>query len=83
MQSSTEKISKAKGLIFAIYFGFLTLLAIFPPFYLSISQSEWVILGIPLPFFYWIMIAVLLMIGLTILYVIEEKLGEIPADGEA
>lgn len=83
MQSSTEKISKAKGLIFGIYFGFLTLLAVFPPFYLSISQSTWVILGIPLPFFYWIMIAVLLMIGLTLLYFIEERLGEIPADGEA
>lgn len=83
MKTSIKKILEAKGLIFGIYFGFLTLLAIFPPFYLSISQSPWIILGIPLPFFYWIMIAVLLMIGLTVLYFIEEKLGQIPADGEA
>lgn len=83
MKTSIKKILEAKGLIFGIYFGFLKLLAIFPPFYLSISQSPWIILGIPLPFFYWIMIAVLLMIGLTVLYFIEEKLGQIPADGEA
>lgn len=82
MQTNVQQTIKVKRLVFGIYFAFLTLLAIFPPFYLSISQSTWVILGIPLPFFYWIMIAVLLMIGLTALYFIEEKLGEIPADKE-
>lgn len=82
MSTNAFTENKTKKIVFGLYFGFLTLLAIFPPFYLSISQSSWVILGIPFPFFYWIMIAVLLMIGLTALYFIEEKLGEIPPDEE-
>lgn len=82
MSTSKQRITQTKRIIFAVYFGFLTLLAIFPPFYLSISQSPWLILGIPWPFFYWIMITILLMVGLTVLYFIELKLGEIPADEE-
>ncbi|GFZ70793.1 hypothetical protein PSE10C_15350 [Pseudomonas amygdali pv. eriobotryae] len=39
-------------------------------------------LGVPLPIFYWILIAVLMGLGLWMLYVVESLLGEIPQEGD-
>jgi hypothetical protein len=76
----TRRLIKQKNIFFALYFALLLLLAIFPPFYLSISNSSIIVFGIPLPIFYWLAIAILLAIGLSVMYCIETILGEIPEE---
>ncbi|MGF7243979.1 inner membrane protein involved in colicin E2 resistance [Pseudomonas oryzihabitans] len=65
---------------FGLYFFALLLMAVFPPFYLSVSGSTQLVLGVPLPIFYWILIAVLLGVGVTALYLVESANGDIPED---
>lgn len=65
---------------FGLYFCALLLMAVFPPFYLSVSGSTQVVLGIPLPIFYWILIAVLLGVGVAALYLVESANGDIPEE---
>ncbi|RMW28501.1 hypothetical protein ALO97_02796 [Pseudomonas syringae pv. tagetis] len=79
---SSEHPGRLKNLVFALYFFALLMMALFPPFYLKVSGSTVVVLGIPLPIFYWILIAVLMGLGLWMLYVIESLLGEIPQEGD-
>ena len=74
---------RLKTLIFGAYFLLLLMMALFPPFYLSVSSSTLIVLGIPLPIFYWISIAVLMGLGLWVLYVVECMTGEIPDEGDA
>ncbi|KPX71450.1 Uncharacterized protein ALO84_01301 [Pseudomonas syringae pv. maculicola] len=74
---------RLKSLVFGLYFFALLMMALFPPFYLNVSGSSVLILGIPLPIFYWILIAVLMGLGLWVLYVVESLLGEIPEEGDA
>ncbi|WP_423822125.1 hypothetical protein V5738_17515 [Salinisphaera sp. SPP-AMP-43] len=69
--------------LFAIYFLALLLMAVFPPFYLAVSGSQILVLGIPLPFFYWILIAALLCLGVALLYCYEQARGEIPEDEQS
>lgn len=69
-----------KTCAFALYFCALLLMAVFPPFYLSVSGSTLQVLGIPLPIFYWILIAVLLGIGVGALYLVESANGDIPEE---
>jgi hypothetical protein len=71
---------RLKTLVFGVYFFLLLMMALFPPFYLSISGSNALVLGIPLPIFYWVLIAVLMGLGLWVLYVIESVTGEIPQE---
>lgn len=74
---------RLKTVVFGVYFFLLLMMALFPPFYLSISSSAVLVLGIPLPIFYWILIAVLMGLGLWVLYVVESMTGEIPDEGDA
>lgn len=74
---------RLKTLVFGVYFLLLLMMALFPPFYLSVSSSTVIVLGIPLPIFYWISIAVLMGLGLWVLYVFESATGEIPDEGDS
>lgn len=74
---------RTKSLVFALYFFAMLMMALFPPFYLHVSGSSILVLGIPLPIFYWILNATLMGLGLWVLYVVESATGEIPEDGEA
>ncbi len=74
---------RLKTLVFGAYFFLLLMMALFPPFYLSVSSSTLIVLGIPLPIFYWISIAVLMGLGLWVLYVVESATGEIPDEGDS
>ncbi|AXA67812.1 hypothetical protein [Pseudomonas oryzihabitans] len=78
MTSSRPLSLKTCG--FGLYFFALLLMAVFPPFYLSVSGSARLVLGIPLPIFYWILIAVLLGVGVAALYLVESTNGDIPED---
>ncbi|KTB60649.1 hypothetical protein AO067_11855 [Pseudomonas viridiflava ICMP 13104] len=80
---STAQPGRVKSLVFGVYFFALLMMALFPPFYLQVSGSAVIVLGIPLPIFYWILIAVLMGLGLWVLYVVESLLGEIPDEGDA
>ncbi|MCJ2373186.1 hypothetical protein [Pseudomonas sp. RGM 3321] len=79
---SSENPGRLKKLVFALYFFALLMMALFPPFYLKVSGSTALVLGVPLPIFYWILIAVLMGLGLWMLYVVESLLGEIPQEGD-
>ncbi|MGQ7863755.1 hypothetical protein [Pseudomonas yamanorum] len=83
MKSDSAPPGRLKSQIFGVYFFLLLMLALFPPFYLSVSGSTALVLGIPLPIFYWVAIAVLAGLGLWALYVAELKAGEIPEEGDA
>ncbi|UVH51294.1 hypothetical protein P0D91_07245 [Pseudomonas sp. CBSPBW29] len=83
MKSDSALPGRLKSQIFGVYFFLLLMLALFPPFYLSVSGSTALVLGIPLPIFYWVAIAVLAGLGLWALYVAELKAGEIPEEGDA
>lgn len=78
MKSNTAPPARLRNQIFGAYFFLLLMLALFPPFYLSVSGSTALLVGIPLPIFYWIAIAVLAALGVWALYVAELKAGEIP-----
>lgn len=80
IQDEHKSMIRLKNIFFTIYFSSLLILTITPTFYLNISGSRYLILGIPLPFFYWIAIAFMLMVGLSIMYLLEDKFGEIPGD---
>jgi hypothetical protein len=82
-RSMVARPRRIKSLVFALYFIALLMMALFPPFYLKISGSTVVVLGIPLPIFYWILNAALMGLGLWVLYAYESATGEIPEDGEA
>jgi hypothetical protein len=82
-RSMVARPQRIKSLVFALYFIALLMMALFPPFYLKISGSTVVVLGIPLPIFYWILNAALMGLGLWVLYAYESATGEIPEDGEA
>lgn len=71
-----------KNKIFALYLLALLLLALCPPLYLSVSGSNALLLGIPLPIVYWLAIAVFLGVGLWVMYLAECAFGEIPDDEE-
>jgi len=73
---------RLKTMIFGAYFLVLLLMALFPPFYLGVSSSPVIVLGIPLPIFYWILIATLMGLGLWALYLIESMAGDIPDEGD-
>lgn len=77
---TAPKRTSLKTLVFGLYFSALLLMAIFPPFYLSVSGSAVLVLGIPLPIFYWIIIAVMLGLGVCALYLFESANGDIPEE---
>ncbi|KPW74175.1 hypothetical protein ALO78_100133 [Pseudomonas amygdali pv. ciccaronei] len=79
---SSENPGRLKNLVFGLYFFALLMMALFPPFYLKVSGSTALVIGVPLPIFYWILIAVLMGLGLWMLYVVESLLGEIPQEGD-
>jgi len=74
---------RLKSVVFGVYFFLLLMMALFPPFYLSVSSSAVIVLGIPLPMLYWIAIATLTGFGLWVLYVVESATGEIPEEGSS
>lgn len=69
-------------IVFGIYFFLLLMMALFPPFYLSVSGNSTIVLGIPLPIFYWISNAVLVGLGVWGLYLAESSAGVLPEEGE-
>lgn len=71
-----------KNKIFTLYLLVLALLALFPPFYLSVSGSSKLFLGVPLPIIYYLAIAFFLGLGLWVTYLVECSFGEIPEDEE-
>lgn len=85
MQSnpSVTPPGRVPTLVFGVYFFLLLMMALFPPFYLSVSGSTALVLGIPLPIFYWILIAALAGLGLWALYVVESIAGVILDEGDA
>ena len=78
MKPASASPARLRNQIFGAYFFLLLMLALFPPFYLSVSGSRALVVGIPLPIFYWIAIAVLAALGVWALYLAELKAGEIP-----
>ncbi|MEZ5213276.1 MULTISPECIES: hypothetical protein [unclassified Gordonia (in: high G+C Gram-positive bacteria)] len=52
-------------------------MAILPPLYLSSSGRSYVILGMPLTIWYWIVDALLVAFALTVLYFYEDARGEL------
>jgi hypothetical protein len=72
----------AVRLAFGVYFFLLLMMALFPPFYLGVSGSTQVVLGVPLPIFYWIANTVLVGLGVWALYVTEGRAGELADEGE-
>lgn len=82
LQQSHRILFSIKNVLFGCYLAALLIMALFPPLYLSVSGSSMIILGIPLPIFYWLAIAILLSLGLWVIYMTECALGEIPAEGE-
>ncbi len=77
-----RSVISLKNKIFALYLLALALLALFPPFYLSVSGSSALFAGIPLPIVYWLAIAMFLGLGLWVMYLAERAFGEIPEDEE-
>lgn len=69
-----------KNKLFFLYLFVLLLMALCPPLYLTVSGSSALFLGIPAPIVYWLSIAVLLGVGLWIVYLVECAFGEIPED---
>ncbi len=49
---SFENPGRLKNLVFGLYFFALLMMALFPPFYLKVSGSTALVLGVPLPIFY-------------------------------
>jgi hypothetical protein len=78
MKPASASPARLRNQIFGGYFFLLLMLALFPPFYLSVSGSRALVVGIPLPIFYWIAIAVLAALGVWALYLAELKAGDIP-----
>lgn len=77
-----RSVISLKNKIFSVYLLALALLALFPPFYLSVSGSSVLFMGIPLPIVYWLAIAMFLGLGLWVMYLAECAFGEIPEDEE-
>ncbi|TCM60041.1 hypothetical protein EC844_13611 [Acinetobacter calcoaceticus] len=77
-----KKSIQIKNIFFSLYFLLLLIITVTPNFYIGISGSPWLILGIPLSLFYWFAIAVMLMFGLSVMYLLEDHFGEIPREGE-
>ncbi len=77
-----RRTASMRDIAFGVYFVLMLLMALFPPFYLSVSGSTALILGIPLPMFYWISNAVLVALGVWALYIAELSSGAIPDEGE-
>lgn len=77
---ATRSTVPMRHIVFGVYFFLLLLMALFPPFYLSVSGSTTLIAGIPLPMFYWISNAVLVALGVWALYVTELSSGDIVDD---
>lgn len=71
-----------RSVVFGLYFLFLLAMALFPPFYLSVSGRQTLVAGIPLPIFYWMSNAVLAGLGVWALYIVESIHGELPEEGE-
>jgi hypothetical protein len=78
----SKSIASAKKLAFGIYFFLLLMMALFPPFYLGVSGNPQLVLGVPLPIFYWIANTVLVGLGVWALYVSEGLTGELADEGE-
>ncbi|WP_122155918.1 hypothetical protein [Paraburkholderia sp.] len=70
-----------RRIVFGAYFLLLLAMALFPPFYLSVSGSAALVAGIPLPIFYWVSNAVLAGLGVWALYIVESVNGELPEEG--
>lgn len=66
--------------VFGAYFLLLLAMALFPPFYLSVSGQPALVLGIPLPIMYWISNALLVGLGVWALYIVEGMNGELPEE---
>lgn len=82
---NTPMLSPPRRLIrvvVGIYFFLLLLMALFPPLYLSVSGSTLLVLGIPLPIFYWMVNVVLVLLGVWVLYLVEGKVGDCVKEGE-
>ncbi|WP_321822585.1 MULTISPECIES: hypothetical protein [unclassified Burkholderia] len=72
MEHSSQNSSRSmKNIVFGGFFIALLMLSAFPPFYLKVSGSGFLIFGIPLAISYWVIITVTLGIGVTILYAVE------------
>lgn len=52
MKPASASPARLRNQIFGAYFFLLLMLALFPPFYLSVSGSRALVVGIPLPIFY-------------------------------
>ncbi|MBC8729506.1 hypothetical protein [Paraburkholderia sp. UCT2] len=81
-ESIQSSMPNSKKIVFGIYFFLLLLMALCPPFYLGVSGSTQLVLGVPLPIFYWIANAVLVGLGVWALYVAEGVSGELANEGE-
>ncbi|MGY2293046.1 hypothetical protein ACW9H6_25390 [Pseudomonas sp. SDO528_S397] len=83
MKSDTAPPARLRTPLFGAYFFLLLMLALFPPFYLGVSASPALVLGIPLPIVYWVAIAVLAGLGVWGLYLAELKAGQLPDEESA
>jgi hypothetical protein len=84
MSDATQILSlPARKIVFGAYFLLLLAMALYPPFYLSVSGSTTLVAGIPLPIFYWMSTAVLAGLGVWALYMIESINGELPEEGNS
>lgn len=71
---------RTRTIVFGAYFVLLLVMALFPPFYLSVSGQSTIVAGIPLPFVYWISNALLVGLGVWALYAVESINGELPEE---
>lgn len=71
---------RMRTIVFGTYFALLLAMALFPPFYLSVSGQSSLVAGIPLPFVYWIGNALLVGLGVWALYAVESISGELPEE---
>ncbi|KKB62951.1 hypothetical protein WM40_14430 [Robbsia andropogonis] len=81
-QVDQVKPKKLRNYFFGVYFALLLAMALFPPFYLSVSGSAIVVAGIPLPILYWIGNAILVGLGVWALYIIENVQDALPEEGQ-
>lgn len=65
-----------KSTLFLVWMGGCLLLAVLPPFYLASSGQRALILGMPWAIAYWLVDAVLLVLGVFALMHVEHVRGE-------
>lgn len=69
-----------KNLIFAIYYGIVSILMAFPPFFGWANRIEPWVIGLPFSMFYLFLCVGLMSIGIIVQYIVEDKMGELDID---